>query len=248
MDIIVLATQKGGCGKSTLAVSLAVAAMQEGRSVRLIDTDPQGTLWNWQQRRACAAPGVDVISEVAQLEQRLWIFSRQDVAVTIIDTASGICPLTNAAIRRADLCLIPVRPSIVDIEAVAPTLGTVRANARPFAFILNYASNSGRRAGDAEAGLGDEAAPDLANVVAQPYIGTRVQHQDAFGKGLAVTELAPAGKSADEIRRLWQWVENRLKQRLPVGARTAIRAASGQGTHSPASIGRAHLPHRFSDF
>jgi chromosome partitioning protein len=248
MNTIVLATQKGGCGKSTLAVSLAVAAMQEGRSIRLIETDPQGTLWNWQQRRASSAPGVDVISDVVQLEQRLWIFSRQGVAVTIIDTASGINPLTNAAIRRADLCLIPVRPSIVDIEAVAPTLGTVRANARPFAFILNYASNSGRRAGDAATGLGDEAAPDLANVVAQPYIGTRVQHQDAFGKGLAVTEYAPAGKSADEIRRLWQWVENRLNQRVPVSARAAIKAASGQKRDNAASAGRATLPYRFMDF
>ena len=248
MNTIVLAAQKGGCGKSTLAASLAVAAMQEGRSVRLIETDPQGTLWNWQQRRACSVPGVDVISDVVQLEQRLWIFSRQDVAVTIIDTASGISPLTNAAIRRADLCLIPVRPSIVDIEAVAPTLGTARASARSFAFILNYASNRGRRAGDAAAGLGDETAPDLGNVVAQPYIGTRVQHQDAFGKGLAVTEYAPTTESADEIRRLWQWVANRLNQTVPASARAATKAAPGQTARNPASIGKASLPHRFMDF
>jgi chromosome partitioning protein len=248
MHTIVLATQKGGCGKSTLAVSLAVAAMQEGRSIRLIETDPQGTLWNWQQRRACSVPGVDVISDATQLAQRLWIFSRHDVAVTIIDTASGVSALTNAAIRRADLCLIPVRPSIVDIEAVVPTLGTVRANERPFAFILNQAPNGGRRVGDAAAELSDEAAPDLGDIVAQPYIGMRVQHQDAFGKGQAVTEYAPAGKSADEIRRLWQWVANKLDQGVLVRARAAIKAASGQRTHSPASIGRATLPYRFMDF
>jgi chromosome partitioning protein len=246
MNTIVLASQKGGCGKSTLAVSLAVAAMQEGRSIRLIETDPQGTLWNWQQRRACPVPGVDVVIDVAQLERRLWIFSRQDVAVTIIDTAGGISALTNAAIRRADLCLIPVRPSIVDIEAVAPTLGTVRANERPFAFILNQAPNRSRRVGDAAAGLGEEAAPDLGDVVAQPYIGMRVQHQDAFGKGLAVTEYAPAEKSADEIRELWQWVANKLSQ--SVSARTAIKAASGQRTRSPASIDKATLRYRFMDF
>ena len=192
MNTIVLAAQKGGCGKSTLAVSLAVAAMQEGHSVRLIETDPQGTSGIWQQQRACSLPGVDVISDIAQLEQRLWIFSRHDVAVTIIDTASGVSALTNAAIRRADLCLIPVRPSIVDIQAVVPTLGTVRANARPFAFVLSQAPHRGRRTGDAAAGLGDEAPPDLGDVVAQPYIGMRVQHQDALGKGLAVTEYAPA--------------------------------------------------------
>ena len=247
MHTIVLATQKGGSGKSTLAVSLAVAAMQEGRSIRLIETDPQGTLWNWQQRRASSVPGVDVISDVAQLERRLWIFSRQDVAVTIIDTAPGVNALTNAAIRRADLCLIPVRPSIVDIEAVAPTLGTVRATERPFAFVLNQTPHHGRRVGDAAAGLGDEAAPDLGDVVAQPYIGMRLQHQDAFRKGLAVTEYAPAEKSADEIRRLWQWVANKLNKGVRVSARAAIKTTSGQRTHN-ASIGKATLPYRFTDF
>lgn len=248
MYTIVLATQKGGCGKSTLAVSLAVAAMQEGHSVQLIETDPQGTLWNWQQRRACSDPGVDVITDVAQLERRLWIFSRQDVAVTVIDTAGGISALTNAAIRRADLCLIPVRPSILDIEAVAPTLGTIRASQRPFAFILNYASNRGRRAADAAAELGDEAAPDLGSVIAQPYIGTRVQHQDAFLKGLAVTEYVPTEEAADEIRRLWQWVENRLSRDVAANARAAIKPASGHKTRSAASTGKASLPYRFMDF
>ena len=246
MNTIVLATQKGGCGKSTLAVSLAVAAMQEGRSVRLIETDPQGTLWNWQQRRACSVLDVDVISDAAQLERRLWIFSRHDVAVTIIDTASGISALTNAAIRRADLCLIPVRPSILDIEAVAPTLGTARTNGRPFAFVLNQAPNRGRRGGDAAAELSDEMAPDLGDIVAQPYISLRVQHQDAFCKGQSVTEYAPAGKSADEIRMLWQWVANKLDRRVRVGAKAAIRAASRQRAQS--ATRRATLPFRFMDF
>lgn len=248
MKTIVLATQKGGCGKSTLAVSLAVAAMQGGLSIRLIETDPQGTLWNWQQQRACPHPVVDVISDVAQLEQRLWIFNRHDVAVTIIDTASGLSALTNAAIRRADLCLIPVRPSIIDIQAVTPTLGTVRANGKAFAFVLNQAPHRGRRIDDAARELGDESAPDLKDIVAQPYIGLRVQHQDALGKGLAVTEYAPAEKSADEIRRLWQWVENKLDQRVRLSDRAPIRPASGQGIRGPASIGRASLPYRFMDF
>jgi chromosome partitioning protein len=51
---------------------------------------------------------------------------------------------------------------------------------------------------------------DLAGVVAQPYIVMRNDHQDALGLGLAVIEYAPSGKSADEIRGLWQWVETRL--------------------------------------
>jgi chromosome partitioning protein len=51
MHTIVLATQKGGSGKSTLAIGLALAAQQAGHTVRLIETDPQATVWNWQRRR-----------------------------------------------------------------------------------------------------------------------------------------------------------------------------------------------------
>ncbi|MFX8573787.1 hypothetical protein ABTM22_19845, partial [Acinetobacter baumannii] len=81
--------------------------MQRGRTVRLIETDPQGTLSNWKKRRSQIDPIVDTVSEAAELEHKLRAFARDDVALTIVDTASGINGLTNAAIRRADLCLIP---------------------------------------------------------------------------------------------------------------------------------------------
>src|ERR1700712_844576 len=62
MQTIVLATQKGGSGKSTLAIGLALAAMQDGHTVRLIETDPQGTLANWKRRRAEAGPSVEPVA------------------------------------------------------------------------------------------------------------------------------------------------------------------------------------------
>jgi chromosome partitioning protein len=210
MHTIVLATQKGGSGKSTLAIGLALAAVQAGHTVRLIETDSQGTLSNWHARRAYAEPIVEPVYSAGEIEQRLQSLDRSGVTLTIIDTAGGVNAATTAAIRYADLCLIPARPNIADIEATASTLRTVRAWNKPFAFVLNQTPIRGQRINNAATALSDEAALDIANVLAQPFIVMRNDHQDALSAGLAVTEYAPTGKSADEVRGLWQWVETRL--------------------------------------
>jgi chromosome partitioning protein len=210
MQTIVLATQKGGSGKTTLAIGLALAAIQAGHTVRLIETDPQGTLSNWQSRRPYAEPIVEPIYAAGDFEQRLQSLDRSGVTLTIIDTAGGVNAATTAAIRYADLCLIPARPSIADIEATATTLAMVRASNRPFAFILNQTPIRGQRLTNAANTLGEEATLDVSGVVATPFIVMRNDHQDALSAGLAVNEYAPASKSAEEIRGLWQWIEAKL--------------------------------------
>jgi chromosome partitioning protein len=210
MHTIVLATQKGGSGKSTLAIGLALAAIQAGHSVRLIETDSQGTLSNWQNRRPYAEPIVEPVYAAGDVEQRLQSLDSDGVTLTIIDTAGGTSAATTSAIRYADLCLIPARPSVADIEATASTLSVVRAWNKPFAFVLNQTPIRGQRLNHAATALSEEAALDIAGVVAQPFIVMRNDHQDALSAGLAVSEYAPTGKSADEIRGLWQWVEAKL--------------------------------------
>ena len=210
MQTIVLATQQGGSGKSTLAIGLALAAIQAGHTVRLIETDSQGTLSNWQSRRIFAEPMVEPIYTAGEIEPRLQSLAGSGVTLTIVDTAGGVSAVTTTAIRHADFCLIPARPSVADIEATAATLEIVRAWKKPFAFVLNQTLIRGQRIGNAAAALGDDAALDLPEVLARPFIVMRNDHQDALSAGLAVSEFAPAGKSAEEIRGLWQWLEARL--------------------------------------
>jgi chromosome partitioning protein len=210
MYTIVLATQKGGSGKSTLAIGLALAAIQAGHTVRLIETDSQGTLSNWQTRRPYAEPMVEPVYNAGEIDQRLQALEHSGVTMTIIDTAGGVSAATTAAIRYADLCLIPTRPSVADIEATAPTLSIVRAWNKPFAFVLNQTPIRGQRVSNAATVLDEEAAFDSSGLLALPYIVMRNDHQDALGLGLAVVEYAPSSKSADEVRGLWQWVENKL--------------------------------------
>jgi chromosome partitioning protein len=246
MLTLVLATQKGGSGKSTLAIGLALAAIEAGHTVRLIETDSQGTLSNWQSRRVHAEPIVEPVHSASEIERRLQSLDRSGVTLTIIDTAGGISAATTAAIRYADLCLIPARPSIADIEATAPTLSTIRAWHKPFAFVLNQTPIRSQRVNNAATSLGNEAALEAADVLAQPFIVMRNDHQDAMSAGLAVTEYAPAGKSADEIRGLWQWIEVKLntldlnasptadEQHVVIAFPIAPDAGSAMYLHTPA--------------
>ena len=221
MHTIVLATQKGGSGKSTLAIGLALAAKQAGHNVRLVETDTQATLSNWQSRRGIAEPLVDAVYNANDIERRLQSLERGGVTLTIIDTAGGQSAATTAAIRYADLCLIPARPSVADIEATASTLHLIRAWKKPFAFVLNQTPTRGQRVHNATSALSGETALDLTDVLAQPFIAMRNDHQDALGAGLAVSEYAPSGKSANEIRDLWQWIEIRLSGSIAAGEQLA---------------------------
>ena len=218
MRTIVLATQKGGSGKSTLAIGLALAAQQAGHDVRLIDTDPQATLSNWQSRRGLAEPLVETVGAADAIARRLAALDRGGVTLAIIDTASGVTATTKAAIGCADLCLIPARPSLADIEATKPTLHVVRACERPFAFILNQTPIRGNRINIAAATLGGEIARDLVDILAQPFVAMRNDHQDALSAGLAVSEYEPHGKASEEIRELWRWVAAKLARAIPAKA------------------------------
>jgi len=217
MQTIVLATQKGGSGKSTLAIGLALAAQEAGHTVRLIETDQQGSLSNWQRRRGAARPLVETVYNARDIESRLQSLALAGVTLAIIDTAGGITAATTEAVRYCDFCMIPARPSIVDIEASAATLDLVRAWRKPFAFILNQTPIRSHRIHCAADAIGEAAARDLDDVLARPFIVMRNDHQDALAAGLAVSELSPFGKSADEIRDLWRWVDARMNGRIAAG-------------------------------
>ena len=213
MQTIVLATQKGGSGKSTLAIGLALAAKEAGHNVRLLEADQQGTLTNWQRRRGADKPLVEAIRNARDIEGRLQALALEGVTLTIIDTAGGITAATTEAVRFCDFCMIPARPSIADIEASAATLDLVRAWRKPFAFILNQTPIRSQRNNFAADAIGEAAARELEDVLARPFIVMRNDHQDALVAGLAVSELAPFSKSADEMRELWRWVDVRMNGR-----------------------------------
>ena len=227
MHTIALVSRKGGTGKSTLAVGLAIAAMAEGHKVCLLEADPLGTVSNWRRRRTQEEPSVETVKDGYELAQCVPFLARRGIAVTIIDTAGGWSDAATAAIGVADLCLIPARPSPADIEASAPTLAAIREAGKPFAFVLNQTPVRSYRIDNAAVSLGETAASlSMAGVLALPYIALRNDQQDALGAGLAVTEYAFTGKSADEMRCLWQWVWSRLRLTADANAHAELHAAT----------------------
>jgi chromosome partitioning protein len=205
MKTIALVTQKGGTGKSSLAVSLAVAAEEAGHRPYIIDLDPQGTAKNWYERREGDSPQVAAI-EASQVGAALATLNKQGFDFVILDTAGVDTPATVSAMQAADLCLIPARPSIADIEATRATVGTLTKLNKAFAFVLNQCPpGKSMRTTDAYRAL------NLGGVVASATLATRADHIDALAMGQGVTERDPAGKAACEVRELLQWIVKKME-------------------------------------
>jgi chromosome partitioning protein len=210
MRTLTLVTQKGGVGKTTLAASLAVAAAQAGERVVALDLDPQGSLAAWGDARTAEAPAVDRLpaDRLGELPAILAALKAQGFTVAILDTAGVSSTGGNLAMQAADLALVPARPSRLDLQATMPTIETLmRLGMRDrFAFALNQCPpGRSSRATEAATGLG------MFGVLAEPPLAQRADHQDAIAAGQGVTEFAPDGKAAEEIRALWTWVDRKMR-------------------------------------
>jgi chromosome partitioning protein len=205
MRVVSLVTQKGGSGKTTLCLNLAVAAEQAGVRCLIVDLDPQGTAEAWYQDREAATPRL-VRGEAADLTRALAGAKGQGFGLVLIDTPGRDEPAVAAAVRAADFCLVPCRPTPADMKAQPTTAATVRRLGKPMAFVLTQTPPRGFR--PREAGLGLAVLGPVAPV---PVV-SRHGFQDAHGAGLAITEFEPDGKGAEEIRQLWRWLEARLEK------------------------------------
>jgi chromosome partitioning protein len=122
-----------------------------------------------------------------------------------IDTPGVDSPGTLSAIRAADLCIIPCRPTPADLRAFRPTLAAIYRLEKTFSFVLNQTPPRSYRIRDAADGLA------VLGVLPDVNIVMRNDHQDAIGLGKGVTEHNPKGQAAEEIRRLWAWIERRTQ-------------------------------------
>jgi chromosome partitioning protein len=200
MKTIALLTEKGGTGKSTVAVHLAVCAMRQGKAVAVIDLDPQASTRRWVERRA--ADDIAVVSATAQELPRLLDGARQQGAdLVVIDTAGRSDVTTAHVIEAADIILIPCRPSIYDLEASQQTAEEIKkAGSKRAAFILNAVPSRGTRAQEAREALVG------AFPVSPVELHQLVAYSDALNDGRSVEEMEPHGKAAQEIRALYDWL------------------------------------------
>ena len=192
MKTIVVASGKGGSGKTTLTAHLAVAA----GTAWIIDTDKQATLAHWHQRRQADLPERLEVA-FSLLGKGLGTLAAKGAPFCFVDTAPAITEQTAAVLALADLVVVPVRPSPADLWAVGGTMELVRRAGKPFLFVLCQAKAQASITAQAVAALSEHGR------VARSFIADRVAYASAMTSGNTAPELWPRGPTAGEIDALW---------------------------------------------
>lgn len=210
MPTIAIISQKGGAGKTTLALHLAAAAQATGRVALVVDTDPQATASQWASWRQDTPPEV-IDSPPPRLAAKVAAALGQGADLVVIDTPPHADSAARAAAEVADLVLIPCRPSAFDLAAIQTSAKLVQLLRKP-AFVVFTAGppNAPRvyeEAGELVDGYGTPPCPVV--------LPDRAAYRHASAEGRAVTEFDPAGKAADEVRELYKWTCRQLGMPTP---------------------------------
>src|SRR5512144_2423634 len=206
MKTISIISQKGGAGKTTLALHLATAATAAGLVTLVVDTDPQATACKWHIWRGGHEPDVIDCASHALLKRKLEQASELGADLAIIDTPPHADIMAREASRVADLLLIPCRPRAFDLDAIQTTGDLVRASHK-LAFVIFMA-------GHTHSPLVYREAKELINIfsltVAPVMLPERAAFHHSVGQGRTAQEIEPKGKAAREVENLWRWTSQQL--------------------------------------
>ncbi|HEY5347604.1 MAG TPA: ParA family protein [Rhizomicrobium sp.] len=206
MHVLVMASQKGGSGKTTLSGHLAVEAGQAGIGpIALIDTDPQGSLSHWWNARAATTPHFAKVS-LSDLGESLARLKAAGMRMAVIDTPPAITASISQVVAHADLVLVPTRPSPHDLRAVGATVDIAERHGKPLIFVVNGATPRARITGEAAIALSQHGT------VAPVTLHHRVDFAASMVDGRTVGEVVAKSQSAREIRELWLYVQERLSR------------------------------------
>lgn len=204
---IAVIMEKGGVGKTTVALNLAVAAVQKGRKVAVIDIDQQATASKWTDRRTEEQPWV-VPTLTARLPAAIKQAEAQGVDFLVIDTPPHSGADAVEAARRADVVLIPVEPHLFTLETL-PKLGDLLklAGNPPALFVVNKAATQGTEGANAA-----EYIKAQGFAVCPVVLHLRAAHRHATNVGKVAAEYEPASKAAQEVLQLYMYTVQFIKK------------------------------------
>jgi len=207
MPIAAVISQKGGPGKSTVSMNLAVAAYLAGKSVAVLDTDPQCSISQWGDIREAEGISEPVVVAIppSRLSQAIATTQEDDIDLVVIDTAPFNSEGILTAARLSDVCIVPCRPSILDLSAITTTLDLCSAAGAKVGLLLN-AVKSKPQLHEATTALKDLAGTDSNRQMCPLALWDRTDYSKAVVDGLGVLEFSPSGKASDEIKRLYKWL------------------------------------------
>jgi chromosome partitioning protein len=210
MPTVAVISQKGGAGKTTLAIHIAAAAQEAGRVALLVDTDPQATASQWAAWRGELPPEV-IDSPPPRLAAKVRAAGEQGAELIVVDTPPHADSAARAAVEVADLVLIPCRPSAFDLHAIQTTAKLVQLLRRPAFVVFTAGSPNAPRvyqeAGELVAGYGTEACPLI--------LPDRAVFRHAAAEGRTAMELEPDGRGAADVRALYAWTCRQVGMPVP---------------------------------
>jgi chromosome partitioning protein len=205
MKTLAFLSQKGGSGKTTLAVHAAVAAIESGERVVVVDTDIQRSATTWSEARSAQTPVV-ATAAAADLDAVMTAARHDAMTLCIVDTAPHAAPDAARIARAVDLVIIPCRPTAFDLAAAGSAIEIVKAARARAVFVLSACPFRSPEIAETRAVLESYGFP-----VAPPEITDRRAFARAVATGRAVTEFETDGKAAQEIRILWNWLKEQLQ-------------------------------------
>lgn len=200
MKTLAIIAQKGGSGKTTLAVHLAVCATRHKLKTALIDLDPQASAYQWNESREDGRKLDAVRGNSSDLAALLKQAKDGGVDLVIIDTAPHSDSAAAIAAQLADFVLIPCRPARFDLDAIATTAQIAKVTKTPTAVVLNAAPR-GKLAEEARDALQGQNLTVMATVLYQ-----RAAYSHAVIDGRSAHEYEPDGKAAAEIDDLYNHI------------------------------------------
>lgn len=221
MKTVAILSQKGGAGKTTLAIHLAVASENAGRTAVIIDLDPQASASQWKDSREAESPVV-VSAQPARLSAVLETARRGGAELVIIDTAPHSESAALAAARSADLILIPCRPAILDLRAISNTIDIANIAGKPVSVVLTSVPPRGNLKEDAA-----DAVTSYGVTVAPAQMGQRAAFMHALTSGQSAQEYEPGGKAAAEVKQLYMWTCKQVGLYEKQKAKPRRRASGG---------------------
>jgi len=209
MKIVAVIAQKGGVGKTTTAIELAVAAHLAGLAVGIIDLDPQATAAKWGDRRGKRneddSPSV-IGGQASRLAVLLDAARTNGSDLIILDTPPHAESLALQAAKASDLILTPTRAGGFDLEAIQTTLEMADLAKKPAHVLINAVPTNRQHLGNkALAGLQDR------RISVAPVIWMeRAAFADLAADDLAAPERDPTSKAAQEVCALLEWLCGKL--------------------------------------